>query len=166
MKQQTLSDVEYANRRRKTKRETFLDLMNGIIPWDDLTALIRPYYYKNKRGRRPRDLETMLRMYLLQIWFTLSDEGIEEAVYDSYAMRRFLGINFIDEQVPDAITLLRFRHLMEKDGLGESVSAAVAAAVSKAGYTLHEGTIIDAAAIAVPRPARKKAAVKEAEPEA
>ena len=66
MKQQTLSDVEYSNRRRKTRREEFLDLMNEIIPWDVLTEMVRPFYYKNKRGRRPRDLESMIRMSLMQ----------------------------------------------------------------------------------------------------
>ncbi len=107
MKQQTFSDIEYANRRRKTKREEFLDSMNQIIPWSHWIGLIQPFYYNNKRGRRPKDIEVMLRMYLMQNWFNLSDEGIEEAIYDSYAMRSFLGINFMDEQVPDATTLLK-----------------------------------------------------------
>ena len=101
MKQQTFSDIEYSNRRRKTKREKFLDSMNEIIPWGHWIALIQPFYYSNKRGRKPKDIEVMLRMYLMQSWFNLSDEGIEEAIYDSYAMRNFLGINFLDEQIPD-----------------------------------------------------------------
>ena len=123
MKQQSFSDVEYANRRRKSKREIFLDSMNESIPWDEWVAYIRPYYYKGKRGRRPRDLELMLRMYLLQHWFGLSDEGIEEAVLDSYSMRSFLGINFIDEQVPGASTLFRFRHLMKEHGIDKKIFA-------------------------------------------
>ena len=105
MKQQSFSDIEYANRRRKTKRESFLDSMNEIIPWSHWIDIIRPYYYNKKRGRHPIDIEIMLRMYLMQNWFNLSDEGMEEAIYDSYAMRSFLKINFIDEQVPDATTL-------------------------------------------------------------
>ena len=99
--------MEYANRRRKTKREAFLDSMNAIIPWSQWIELIRPYYYNKKRGRCPIDIEILLRMYLMQNWFNLSDEGMEEAIYDSYAMRSFLGINFIDEQAPDATTLNR-----------------------------------------------------------
>ena len=77
MKQQTFSDFEYSNRRRKTKREEFLDSMNEIILWDHWVEIIRPYYYNNKRGRRPGDLEMMLRMYLMQNWFNLSDEGMD-----------------------------------------------------------------------------------------
>ena len=122
MKQQSFSDIEYANRRRKTKREAFLDSMNEIIPWSHWIELIKPYYYNKKRGRRPIDIEIMLRMYLMQNWFNLSDEGMEEAIYDSYAMRSFLGINFIDEQVPDATTLLKFRHLLEKHHIGGVVT--------------------------------------------
>ena len=114
MYQQTFGDIEYSNRRRITRREKFLAIMDAIIPWAEWIAMILPYYYANTRGRKPKDIEVMLRMYLMQDWFNLSNEGIEEAIYDSYAMRRFLGINFSEEQVPDATTLLNFRHLLEQ----------------------------------------------------
>ena len=119
MGQQTFSDIEYSNRRKKTKREEFLEIMNEIIPWDEWVALIQPHYFDGKRGRPPLGIEKMLRMYLLQIWFSLSDEGVEDAIYDSYAMRKFMGIDFIHEQASDATTLLKFRHLIEKSGLGK-----------------------------------------------
>lgn len=150
MKQQTFSDLEYSNRKRKTKREEFLDSMDEIIPWSDWVALIKPHYYNNKRGRRPKDIELMLRMYLMQNWFNLSDEGIEDAIYDSYAMRKFLGINFSEEQVPDATTLLKFRHIIEKHKIGEKIFADVNARLEKAGLMMHGGTIVDATIIAAP----------------
>ena len=81
----TMTDIEYSNRKRTTKKEDFLNKMNGIIPWTEWVELIRPYYPSGKRGRPVRGIETMLRMYLLQIWFNLSDEGVEDAIYDSYA---------------------------------------------------------------------------------
>lgn len=81
--QSTFSDVEYLNRKRISKREEFLDSMNEIVPWDRWIGLIKPFYPNGKRGRPTRGIETMLRMYLLQIWFNLSDEGIEDAIYDS-----------------------------------------------------------------------------------
>ena len=108
MKQQTISDLEYSARKRRTKREDFLDIMEEVIPWEEWISYIKPYYYKGKRGRPPKGIEKMLKMYLLQNWFSLSDEGVEEAIYDSYAMRKFMGINFFEEQVPDATTLLKF----------------------------------------------------------
>ena len=108
MHQQTFSDIEYSNRRLTTKREAFLDSMETIIPWQAWVELIRPFYPQGKRGRRPIEIETMLRMYLLQNWFNLSDVGIEEAVYDSYAMRKFMHLDFMVQQVPDSTTLLIF----------------------------------------------------------
>ena len=92
-----------------------LDVMEDIIPWDEWVEFVRPYYPSGKRGRPTKGIEKMLRMYLLQVWFNLSDEGIEDAIYDSYAFRKFMGINFNEEQVPDATTLLKFRHLLEKN---------------------------------------------------
>ena len=86
MKQQTISDLEYSARKRKTRREEFLEIMEEIIPWDEWVAFIAPYYPSGKRGRPPKGIEKMLRMYLLQCWFNLSDEGVEDAIYDSYAI--------------------------------------------------------------------------------
>ena len=150
MKQQTFTDMEYSNRKRKTKREAFLDAMEQIIPWDEWVGIIRPYYPCGNRGRRPRGIETMLRMYLMQNWFNLSDEGMEDAVYDSYAMRSFLHIDFMQEQVPDATTLLKFRHLLEENKLGEKIFADVNARLDAAGLIMHGGSVVDATLIAAP----------------
>ena len=95
MKQESFSDMEYRCRKEKTKREEFLEIMDEIIPWEEWVLQIVPHYPRGKRGRPPIEIETMLRMYLLQCWFNLSDEGVEDAIYDSYAMRKFMGINFL-----------------------------------------------------------------------
>ena len=95
MKQESISDMEYRCRKKKTKREEFLEIMDEIIPWEEWVTLIVPHYPNGKRGRPPIEIETMLRMYLLQCWFNLSDEGVEDAIYDSDAMRKFMGINFL-----------------------------------------------------------------------
>ena len=76
--------MEYRMRKKKTKREEFLEIMDEIIPWDEWVGVIEPNYPKGERGRPPK----MLRMYLLQIWFNLSDPAAEDAFYDSYAMRQ------------------------------------------------------------------------------
>lgn len=150
MKQQTFTDIEYSNRRRKTRREQFLKTMDQIIPWKEWIEIIRPFYPSGKRGRPPRGIELMLRMYLLQIWFSLSDEGLEDAIYDSYAMRSFLGIDFTSEQVPDATTLLKFRHLLERNGIGEKIFADIHHRLDASGLMMHGGTIVDATLIAAP----------------
>lgn len=156
MKQQTFSDMEYSNRRKKTKREEFLDAMDEMIPWDYWVNLIRPYYPSGKRGRPPKDIEAMLRMYLMQNWFNLSDAGIEDAIYDSYAMRSFMHLDFFSQQVPDATTLLHFRHLLEENRIGEKIFADVKARLEKAGLMMHGGTIVDATIISAPSSTKNK----------
>lgn len=151
MKQLTMADIEYSNRKRKTKREEFLDEMDKIIPWSHWVELIRPYYFNNVRGRKPVGIETMLRMYLMQVWFSLSDEGIEDSIYDSYAMRSFMHIDFTEQQVPDATTLLKFRHMLEKNKIGEKIFADVNDRLDKAGLMMHGGTIVDATIVAAPK---------------
>lgn len=129
--------------------------MNAAIPWQRWVGLIEPYYYpdrvgKSRRGRKAKPVETMLRMYLLQVWFSLSDEGVEDAIYDSYAMRRFMGLDFAVEQVPDATTLLHFRHLLEEHLLGEKLFAAQNEIFEAEGWIMRGGTIVDATIIAAP----------------
>ncbi|KAF0832989.1 IS5 family transposase [Ornithinibacter aureus] len=151
--QPSFTDIEYGNRRRVSRREKFLEAMDATIPWASWVGVIEPFYYADragKRGRKAKPVETMLRMYLLQVWFSLSDEGVEDAVYDSYAMRRFMGLDFAVEQVPDATTLLHFRHLLEEHHLGEKLLAAQNEVFAQQGWIMRGGSIIDATIIAAP----------------
>lgn len=150
MKQQTFSDIEYSGRKRKTKREEFLETMEEIIPWSEWVSLIVPLYPNGKRGRPPRGIEVMLRMFLVQVWFTLSDEGVEDAIYDSYAIRKFVGIDFLTEQAPDATTLLHFRHLLEENNLCKAMFDAIKHLMDETGHIMHGGTIVDATIINAP----------------
>ena len=149
-RQMTFADIEYANRKRVTKKETFLNQMEKIIPWAEWVDLIRPFYPSGKRGRPVIGIETMLRMYLLQVWFTLSDEGVEDAIYDSYAMRTFMRLDFSTNSVPDATTLLKFRHLLEDNKIGEKIFADINTRLEKSGLIMHGGSIVDATIIAAP----------------
>lgn len=163
MSQQTFSDFEYSNRKKKTKREEFLDVMEEIIPWDEWVEFVKPYYPSGKRGRPTKGIEKMLRMYLLQVWFNLSDEGIEDAIYDSYAFRKFMGINFNEEQVPDATTLLKFRHLLEKNHIGEQMFRAINYVLEQGGAMMKGGTIVDATIINAPSSTKNKAKARDPE---
>lgn len=163
MKQQTLSDIEYSNRKKKTKREEFLESMDQIIPWEHWIDLIKDHYPSGKRGRPTRGIETMLRMYLMQNWFNLSDVGIEDAIYDSYAMRSFMHLDFLKEQVPDATTLLKFRHLLEEHKIGEQIFADIKARLESAGLIMHGGTIVDATIIAAPSSTKNREGKRDEE---
>jgi len=109
--QQTSGDIEFEGKKRKTRREVFLDQIEAVVPWKQWGAVIGSFYPKGKHGRPPKGIELMLRMYLLQIWFSLSDEMLEGALYDCQSMRRFVGIKLVVEDVADATTLVKFRHL-------------------------------------------------------
>ncbi len=148
--QPSFTEVEYGNRRRVSRRERFLETMDATLPWAAWVGLIEPFYYSGRKGRKPKPIETMLRMYLLQVWFSLSDEGVEEAIYDSYAMRRFMGLDFAVEQVPDATTLLHFRHLLEEHDLGQKLLAAQNEIFEQQGWIMRGGSIVDATIIAAP----------------
>lgn len=148
--QQTFTDIEYSMRKKKTKREEFLEIMDEIIPWDEWVSIIEPYYPSGIRGRPPMGIEKMLRMYLLQIWFNLSDPGTEDAIYDSYAMRKFVGISFLSEGVPDETTLCKFRHLLEQNGLNKLFFDAINRVMVETGHMMKGGTIVDATIIDAP----------------
>ena len=125
--------------------------------------LIVPHYPSRKRGRPPVEIETMLQMYLLQCWFNLSDEGVEDVIYDSYAMRKFMGINLFEQDVPDATTLLHFRHLLEDKGIGKLFFDAINRCLERAGRMMRGGTIVDATLIGAP--SSTKNAEKKRDPE-
>lgn len=163
MKQETFTDIEYSYRKKKTKREEFLEIMEEIIPWDEWVGVIEPYYPKGKRGRPPMGIEKMLRMYLLQIWFNLSDPATEDAIYDSYAMRKFTGIDFMTETVPDETTLCKFRHLLEETDLNKLFFDAIIQVMLQTVHMMKGGTIVDAT---IPQaPSSTKNAEKARNPE-
>ena len=148
--QLTFSDIEYSNRKRVGRRELFLRKMDTLLPWQELIEVIKPYYYEGKRGRPPRGIELMLRMYLLQVWYNLSDELTEETIYDSHAMKEFVRIDFMEEDVPDATTLLLFRHLLEENGLQKKLFERINVILEENGMLWHGGSIVDAVIIEAP----------------
>ena len=120
-KQLGFTDYELTTAKKRTKREKFLAEMDAVVPWHALIDLIELHYPKeNKKGGRPPCLlETMLRIHLLQHWYSLSDPAMEEALIVVPTMRRFAGIELISDRIPDKTTILTFRHLLEKHGLGK-----------------------------------------------
>ena len=151
-KQLTLASNEFERFRRPTRRERFLSEMNAVVPWAELVAAIEPYYPKatSAGGRPPVGLERMLRIHCLQLWFDLSDPAVEEALYDSRAMRAFVGIDLGREPVPDETTVMRFRHLLEHNKLGEKIFQEVGRVLLGHGLKVSKGAIVDATIIAAP----------------
>jgi IS5 family transposase len=144
------SQVIFEQHGRKGKRELFLDQMEQVVPWSSLLALVEPHYPKAGNGRQPVGLAIMLRTYFLQQWFNLSDPGMEEAFYDSLALRRFAGVDLGVAAAPDETTILRFRHLLEKHELCGSILDAVNLYLESKGIRISTGTIVDATIINAP----------------
>jgi IS5 family transposase len=150
MKQMTLSTSGFDRYSKTTRRATFLAEMERVVPWGELCALIGPFYPKAGNGRRPIGVERMLRIYFLQQWFNLSDPGVEEALYDSLAMRSFVAIDLGREPAPDETTVCKFRHLLEKHDIGRKLFEAVHVHLEGQGIKVSKGTIVDATIISAP----------------
>ena len=158
MKQMTFSAARgFEVHGRATRKAEFLARMEALVPWDAFGALIEPHYPKAGNGRPPRGMERMLRMYLIANWFNLADEACEDALYDVPAFRAFCRIDLGRESVPDATTLLKFRHLLEEHQIGAALFAKIGELLQANGMKLSGGTIVDATLIAAP-PSTKNAA--------
>lgn len=168
MKQQTLAtaadqNTEFERYRKPTKRDEFLATMERIVPWSALCDVIEPHYPKAGKGRPPVGLERMLRMHFVQHWFNLADEACEEALLDSTALRRFVGIDLGRERVPDATTLLKFRRLLQEHKLGEKLFAEVGRVLQAQGLKVGTGTIVDATIISAPSSTKNKSGERDPE---
>ena len=150
MTQSTLASGGFDAHNKTTRKAVFLTRMDKLMPWAALVDLIEPYYPKAGNGRRPRSLASMVRMYCVANWFNLADEACEDALYDIAAFRDFCQVDLGREGVPDATTLLNFRHLLEKHQLGAAIFAKVGELLLANGLKLCGGTIVDATIIAAP----------------
>ncbi len=147
--QRTFGDVEFEYKKRRTRREVFLDQMETVVPWKEWAALIKPYYPKESMDVFPKALKSCCACICCMVGF-LSDEMLEDALYDSQSMRRFVGINLLEEDVPDATTLLKFRHLLEQHDLTSRMFHELNETLSRRGCLMKEGTIVDATISAAP----------------
>jgi IS5 family transposase len=150
MKSPSFASLAYDSKKKKTRREEFLQEMDKVIPWKELTQIIEKYYPKAGNGRQPMPLEMMLRIYFMQQWYALSDPAMEDALYDIESMRRFAGIDIAADVVPDETTILHFRHLLEKHALTKKIFEKTQQYLTEKGLMLREGTIVDATIINAP----------------
>lgn len=144
MKPKTFASLAYDNKKKKTRREQFLEEMDRVVPWEAMLKVIKPHYPKAGNGRPPMELEMMLRIYFLQQWYGLSDPAMEDSLYDIESMRRFAGIDLHSDAVPDETTILHFRHFLEKHKLTEKLFEQTRQYLTDKGLMVREGTIVDA----------------------
>jgi len=161
MAQRTFADLAYEAKKRKTRREVFLERMDGLIPWARLERRIAPHYPKGAAGRRPYPLGQMLRVHCLQLFYNLSDPALEDALYEVESMRRFAGLGL--DRVPDETTILNFRHLLERQGLGTALFDEIKAHLAAQGLLLREGTILDATILSAPSSTKNETGERDPE---
>ena len=162
MDQPTFADLEYQGKKRKTRRELSLERMEGLIPWQRLEERIRPFYPKAGRGRRPYDLSAMLRVHCVQVFYNLSDPGMEDLLYEAESVRRFVGLRLSDP-LPGESTILHFRHLLERHGLGLGLFQEINAHLESQGLRVWEGTIVDATIIEASSSTKNRSGMRDPE---
>ena len=162
MQQRSFGSVEYEHKKVKTRRQAFLERMDRLVPWAELEQRIAPVYPKPGRGRRPYPLRVMLRIHCLQLWFNLSDPGMEQELYDSRSMLEFAGLS-LSEPIPDETTILNFRHLLERHQLGTELSATINAHLAARGLQVREGTIVDSTIISAPSSTKNRERARDPE---
>ena len=162
MYQPTFASVEFEQKKRKTRRERFLERLDALMPWEELEARIEPHYPKAGRGRRPYPLAVMLRVHVVQLCYNLSDPAMEDLLYEAESARRFCGLT-LSEPIPDESTILHFRHLLERHELGTALFAAINAHLARHGLRLREGTIVDATIIEAPSSTKNRRGERDPE---
>ena len=155
IKQITLSELSDELAQRKTKKKEFLNRIDRIVPWGEWIKIVEPHYYKEERGNKPYDKELMLRLYLLQNLYNLSDMQTAEQVIDSRAFSDFCSISS-PEEVPDGDTIGRFRNLLIKAGVQEKLFAQVITLLRSKDLILKKGTIVDSTIISAPSSTKNK----------
>ena len=148
---------------KRTRRREFLDEMDRVVPWSDLVAQIAPFMPEGKRGRPPFPVESLQRIHFMQQWFTLSDPAMEEALHDVPLFRDFAGLGGWDDRLPDASTILRFRHVLEKHKLAERILATVNLLLGAKGLMLRSGTVVDATLISAPSSTKNASGERDSE---
>ena len=163
MKQITFASIAYTHKKVTTNREAFLNEMARVVPWSRLLKLIEPYYPKAGNGRPPMPMETMLRIYFLQQWYSLSDPAAEEALYDIESMRRFAQLELLDDAIPDETTILKFRHMIERHALSEAIFADINNYLVEKGIQVSQGSMVDATIIQAASSTKNKDKKRDAE---
>ena len=148
-KQLSLSALSDELSQVRTKKREFLAEIDRIVPWEKWISIIKPYYYKGERGNEPYDLERMLRIYLVQNLYNLSDMAAVAEVIDSRAFSDFCGVES-SNQVPDGDTLGRFRNILLRNGIQQELFAQVVELLMQRGLILKRGTIVDSTFIEAP----------------
>jgi len=160
MSQLTFAEAEYDVKKQKTRRELFLERIEGLIPWQKFEQQLAKKYSTGTIGRKPYPLSVMLRVHIMQLIYNLSDPAMEDSLYEIESMRRFAGLR-LSEKIPDETTILNFRHFIERHKFGKRLFESVLEHLDRQGLKLHEGSIVDASIISAPTSTKNKSGTRD-----
>ena len=159
--ERSFADLEWENKKHKTRREKFLERMEVLIPWEKILEQISPYYGGAGKGRVPYPLESIVRVHFVQAFYGLSDPAMEDLRYESESVRRFTGLEM--GKLPDESTILNFRHLLERHSLGVNILEMINEHLAGQGFSIRKGTIVDASIIGAPSSTKNRERGRDAE---
>lgn len=162
MSQLTFAEAEYNIKKRKTRREKFLERLDVLIPWQRFEQQLMKKYSKGDKGRKPYPLSIMLRIHIMQLIYNLSDPSMEDSLYEIESMRRFAGLRLSDN-IPDETTILNFRHFIERHKFGKRLFESVQEYLNEQGLKLQEGSIVDASILSAPTSTKNKEGKRDPE---
>lgn len=148
---------------KRTRADHFLDEMSRVVPWAELAAVVGPHYQPAGTGRPLTEVELLLRLHCLQLWYNLSDPGLEDAVHDRLSFQRFLGLDPLQQRVPDETTILNFRRLLEQHGLAAAIFTKVNEGLAAQGLLVKTGTVVDATILAAPSSTKNQSGRRDPE---
>ena len=148
---------------KRTRADRFLDEMSRVVPWAALAEIVAPHYQSAGVGRPLTEIALLLRLHCLQLWSNLSDPGLEDAVHDRLSFQRFLGLDPLNQKVPDETTVLNFRRLLEQHGLAEAIFAKVNAGLPAQGLLVKTGTVVAATILAAPSSTKNQTGKRDPE---
>ena len=157
------SDWERSRVRKQTRKEKFLCEMEAVLPFSTLVKVTQPFYPQvgPQGGRPPYGLKTMLRTHLMQNWWSLTNDAMEDALIDNGAIHPFAGIDLAEDNIPDATTILAFRHVVEQHHLAEGIFKTVEQYLREKGLLLGEGRVVDTTIIHAPTSTRNEKRERE-----
>jgi IS5 family transposase len=160
----SFSGLEYESKKRKTRRELFLEEMESVMPWSALLEAVEPHYPRSGGvGRQPKGLHSMLRIHCMQHWFSYSDRQMEDALYEVESIRRFAGFSCVTDDLPDESTILKFRHLLESHGLTAKILQVTNTHLEQSGIQVSKGSMVDATIIHAPSSTKNASGTRDPE---
>ena len=134
----------------------FLIKVKELIEWEKLNKILQSKLKRNKNaaGNPPYSELLLFKILLLETWFNLSDEKVEEAINDRISFIKFLELS-LESSTPDHSTISRFRNSLIKSDLDKELFCEINRQLETKGILVKSGIIVDATIVSSSRRPKK-----------